>query len=515
MSVLVQCPKCSASVSVATQQTGQRVKCPSCGQAFFAPASLGSGGPLGGGRGTPDEDDWLTLDEELSLAPSPATSGAGPDGGESGNAAGLEPHARSAPEAGGRTAGESHAEQRQADGEFMLPPLGDDANPARQSEDVFADLPPMHAPEASDWEPDTTDWEAELPTAAAAPQPAQAAEPLGPEESFRVTCPICGTVTYARVKQVGKRIKCSDCYSEITVPRPPKPKKKPQFTAEAETFKLSEPASPARERDPFRRSADELLREAEREPEEEHRRSMDDLPDVAGWVKSVLGIFLDPGVIVHFGGLSLLLAVPAALTIAYPVFAIAAVPLALLGITLTVSCGFAIMIGVSNQHDQIEDWPTADPAGWFEPLFLVVVATAIAVGPAYVAATLLGAPVVITIGLVMFCVYAAFPVVVLSMLDLQSVTSPFSPDVAKSITRCQEDWGAFYFSAAGLFGGLYAYFLFFANSPLSIALGVVLSIGVMFVYFALLGRLALAIGEVVEIPALDQEAGGQENTGAS
>jgi hypothetical protein len=349
-----------------------------------------------------------------------------------------------------------------------------------------------------------------LPAAPAAPaapavKPPAAAEPLGPEESFRVTCPICGTVSYARVKQVGKRIKCSDCYSEIKVPPPPKPKPKIQFTAEAETFRLSEPAATSRETDPFRRSADELLREAEREPDDEQQSAMTDLPDMVGWVTSVFGIFLDPGVLVHFGGLSLLLAVPTALTIAYPVFAIAAVPLALLGVTLTVSCGFAIMIGVSNQHDRIEDWPTADPAGWFEPLFFVVVATAIAVGPPYAAATLLGAPPVITVGLVMFCVYAAFPVVVLSMLDLQSVTSPFSPDVAKSVTRCQEDWGAFYLSAAALFVGLYGYFLFFAGSPKTIAVGVILSIGVVFVYFALLGRLARAIGEVVDIPSLEKE----------
>ena len=218
--------------------------------------------------------------------------------------------------------------------------------------------------------------------------------------------------------------------------------------------------------------------------------------------------------IIHFFGLSLLLALPAALTYAYPVFAIGMLPLAMIGATLTVACAFAIMFGVANEHKRIEDWPTVDPTGWFESLALVVSATAMAVGPAYIVGVIFGAPAVLVIGLVMFSVYVAFPIILLSMLDMQSITSPFSPDVSKSITRCQEDWGAFYFSAGALFACLFGYFIMCSYTPASVAIGVVLSIAVVFMYFAMLGRLALAIGEVVDLSALDADEEEEEDGSA-
>ena len=282
-----------------------------------------------------------------------------------------------------------------------------------------------------------------------------------------------------------------------------------QTTEEAETFLLSEPGNAAgRREDPFKKNANELLREAARDPDEDRRESSSpssDAPDMAGWFKSVFGIWLDPGVIIHFVALSLLLAFPAALTVAYPILALGMIPLGLLGMVLTTACGFAILMGVANEHERIEDWPTVDPAGWFESLLLVIVATAMAVGPSFAISTIFGAPPVIRIGLIMFTVYAAFPIILLSMLDMQSITSPFSADVSKSITRCQEEWGAFYFSAGLLFAGLFGYFAMCSYSPKSIGIGVVLSIAVVFMYFAILARLALAIGEVVDLPGLEPE----------
>lgn len=492
MSVIVQCPKCHASVSVASQQAGQRVQCPRCHQPFLAPSSLSDAGP------TTDDDDWLKLDEDgdLSLAP-PA-----------------EPSQK--PAAPPQTSASNSTDELEIDDEFLVPQYGASPSAPVDPEDLFAGLPPVELPDANT-APKTAAANTQATstqvgdTSAAGSSPARPAAPpageLGPEERFRVTCPICATMTYAKVKQSGGMIRCNDCHSEFRVPKPPKPKAKVQMSAveNAETFAFSELPSSERQNDPFKKSADELLREAEREPDEEVIRPAYDAPSTIGWFKSVFGIFLDVGVVIHFFGLSALLGLPAALTFAYPVFAIGMVPLALIGIALTVSCGFAILIGVSNEHERIEDWPTVDPTGWFESMLLVIAATAIAVGPPFVFAKLFAAPPVIAIGLVMFCVYAAFPILLLSMLDMQSVTSPFSPDVIKSVTRCQEDWGAFYFSAALLFAALYLYFLNSSYTPAAIGIGVSLSIAVVFLYFAMLGRLALAIGEIVELPALDTD----------
>jgi DNA-directed RNA polymerase subunit M/transcription elongation factor TFIIS len=459
MSEIVHCPKCHSAVSVQAKQTGQRVQCPSCLKQFLAPSTLGDSGA------SVEDDDWLTLDD------SPA-----PDGTPGPIAPAPVPTSES-------------EEDR-----FGFESTEETPIEVAATDDLFAGLPPVDLSVATVSQNRSTPLEAQT---------------IGAEEEFRVHCPVCGSVLYAKAKQSGEMIKCSDCYSEVRVPKPPKKQVQAKPPAEAATFNLSETDGPRRREDPYKKSADELLKEAAREPEEASRPAYDG-PSMSGWLKSIFGIFLDPGVIIHFVGLSLLLAIPAALTFAIPLFALGMIPLALIGITLTVACGFAILFGVANEHERIEEWPTVDPTGWFEPFSLVLAATAIAVGPAYVVAQVLSAPPAIAIGLVMLSVYATFPIILLSMLDMQSITSPFSPDVGKSITRCQEDWGAFYFSAGFLFACLFAYFNLCPYTTSSVAIGVVLSIAVAFIYFALLGRLALAIGNVVELTALDRPSEEEE-----
>ncbi|QDV87701.1 BRcat domain-containing protein [Planctomycetes bacterium TBK1r] len=484
MSDIVHCPKCHSAVTVGAAHAGRRVQCPSCLKEFLAPSSLGGAGS------SAEDEDWLSLADPEELTATPTAS-------KSGSPAAAPP--------------DIDDDDDDLFGENPFVDVSDDDGLESESDpaDLFAGLPSL------DELPGFAAGPAAGPTtspAAAKPTPTPEAAPtIDPNEEFRVTCPICGSMLSAKAKQTGKTIKCGDCYSEVRVPKPPRKKTKPQRDDNAETFQFIETGATGRPEDPFKKSADELLREAAREPDEKRSEPAFDAPSTIGWFKTVFGIFVDPGVISHFLGLSILLAIPAALTVAVPVFALGMFPLGLLGITLTVSCGFAILFGVANEHDRIEDWPTLDPTAWFESLWLVVAATAIAVGPAYVIATVFGADPVVKLGLVMFSIYAAFPIILLSMLDEQSITSPFSADISKSITRCQEEWGAFYFSTGLLFAALFGYFVMCSLSPASIAIGVILSIGVVFMYFAILGRLALAIGEVVDLTALDTEDDEEED----
>lgn len=135
---------------------------------------------------------------------------------------------------------------------------------------------------------------------------------------------------------------------------------------------------------------------------------------------------------------------------------------------------------------------------------MVLVATAVAVGPTFALSRILQGTPAISIALVMLGVYTLFPFLLLSMMDLQSVTGLFSADVTKSVTRCQEDWGTFYFSSGMTFGLLMSYFLFISYTPATIAFGVALTIAVIFLYFAMLGRLAQAIGGEAALGGLDE-----------
>ncbi|MEM0926665.1 MAG: hypothetical protein AAGJ83_11550 [Planctomycetota bacterium] len=123
----------------------------------------------------------------------------------------------------------------------------------------------------------------------------------------------------------------------------------------------------------------------------------------------------------------------------------------------------------------------------------------------------MGAPPTLTIGFVLFALFVAFPPVLLSMLDGQSITTPFSPAVGKSVTRCQEDWGTFYFSSGVSFAILWVYFFFCSYSPVAVGIGVVLSIAIIFAYFAMIGRLALAISEVVDLSSIDSRRDEEES----
>ncbi|MBM3966720.1 MAG: hypothetical protein FJ308_16895, partial [Planctomycetes bacterium] len=49
-------------------------------------------------------------------------------------------------------------------------------------------------------------------------------QPLS-DDTFSFPCKVCGTLLEAQVSRVGKKTRCPDCHSELSVP-PPKPKKK-------------------------------------------------------------------------------------------------------------------------------------------------------------------------------------------------------------------------------------------------------------------------------------------------
>lgn len=506
MSQIVQCPKCQSPVSVSAEQSGKKLQCPSCLKPFLAPASVS-----GAGGTSAEDDDWLSLSDEP-----PKNPVRGKTLGDAG---------RKADEPTSATDGTGSAVSAlgSSEPEFQLAPLQDrpvsdfpagdvvdgdwafeagfgQAGPSTNSDDLFDDLPPIDAGNPGG-----------ITTAAAVAAADQS------EREFRVKCPVCGTVLYPKVKQVGTNLRCTDCHSQVKVPSPPKKTQAPQKTAAAGGVALADVGSTDRPADPFLKSAAELIKAAEEEPKEPEFKPAYDVPDTMGWFRSVFRIFLDLGVIFHLLALSVLIAIPAALVVSIPILAIGAVPLAMVGITLTCACGFAILMAVTNGQSKVEDWPSADPTSWFETLVFVVAAVGVSIGPPYILSGFLGATPLITVGFVMFVVYVMFPFVLLSMLDMQTITQPFSADVAKSVTRCQEDWGAFYLSAGILFGCLYAYFIFCQPTPTAIGLGVVLSIATVFLYFAMMGRLAVAIGEVVGLTVLesaseqDEEQGGSES----
>ncbi len=461
-----KCPVCGASLKTSSGSTGGRTLCHACGEKVLVPtAAL-----------TDDEDDaWLTLDDDLlpsskSPIPSPTT-----------------PASASVKSEPPLTIPGIEVEDSQA----RVGWSGDAAPPPPLSEHDMLALSGFADDEDQ----------------AAAPMRRVDPPAAKPGESFRVRCPTCDSLSYAKVEQVGKRIRCSDCHSPIVVPPPPKvkPKYQPDIdAAKAYTFQEEPDIDPAtshqRVADPFRKSADEYLRKAEMEQSVEEPDDWE-VPSIREWFSGLFTIFRDPNVVGHWLVLSALGGVPAAITASLEsqVLVVGLMVGGWFFAAILVACGFAILQAVANGQPRVSEWPIFDPAEWFAQVMVAVSALAVAVGPAWMLGSFLFSGSLATIAVAMASLYLLFPFVLLSMLDEQSVFVPFSAQVSKSVTRMSEQWGGLYFSSGLLFAALFFIYLFCSvqGPVVGPLLSVTATVGATFLYFAMIGRLAFLIGQSV------------------
>lgn len=529
----LQCPRCNGSVSIADNAAGKRVKCPHCEQNFLAP------GIAADSSSEEDEDDWLTLSD--SPVPAHPSSPSSDSQASKTTTSPLSSKTRN-------TQPENETPLPDDDDSFFsessLPPIQIPAASTSSSPGAANDL---SQPNASTLGPDISAAEEELlsqftdtsiPTADAKPpvkkNALDAIRALGAsasnigddsatnttaapraasveyESEFRVTCKVCGTITYAKAVDSGKTTKCSDCYSEILIPKPPRIRKKPEIDiANAETFSLGQNNSEERKTaDPFRKSAADLLAEASRQEEDASPPVYEDTPNVLEWVKNVFGIFKDPGVIMHWVCLSVAAAIPTALLVSIEqesLQLLLTIGMMIGGLILggiTVSCAFAILLSVANGNDQVEDWPSTDVFQWFDQLTLVLGATGLVAIPMWTICFLTNSTGLLGVALVMFSIYLLLPFILLSMLDMGSVFAPFSPELARSVSKCQEEWGGFYFSSGLLFGLLFLFtaMIWYLPGSLGIVATTTLCIFTTFAYFGMMGRLAYTIGQSVNAP---------------
>lgn len=495
----LQCPRCNGAVSVPDHAAGQRVKCPHCEESFLAPGFSATKN---------DDDDWLTLDSDPVFDPPETSKAAAPD------------VADSAPTPG--STGEKRGSKLSAEDEALLTEFSSDLDeftaeieappPPLDEVEVFKNLPPI-APAVSSPRPVN----APTPVNPPGPRPpaTPAAQPVEYESEYRVKCSICGSILYAKAAQAGKTLTCSDCHSPIKIPPPPRKQKKAEIDiANAETFSLEQSVQKER-RDPFQRSADELLAAASRREEEKSGPTYDDVPSIKEWAKNVFGIFLDPGVVVHWLGLSVMASVPAfaALSFDSPMLILGLFPAGFFLGAIVVSCGFAILQSVANEEKTVSEWPVFDPMGWIGQLFVAVAAALVAAVPAWAVATLVFQSSLTSAAITMLSVYAIFPFVVLSMLDMGSPFVPFSAEVARSVTKCEEAWGGFYFSSGVLFVGLFLVFAVTStmSAPLGAVVAIFATIAIAFVYFSMIGRLAYAIGQTVNAPPMKNDIDRQQH----
>lgn len=470
-SVDVKCPLCGSTFAATPHSEGSRVTCPEChSQVKIAgPAASSS-----------DDFDWLQLESDLP-AVAAASSTAGPP----------KPMA-AAPDI------------------FLDPPRDEFDIPDLPPAPPLAGSRPAVVPPLSEEDLDALSGFSHDEDQRPAPVKVVREQPAG--DIFRVKCPICESLTYAKLNQVGKQIRCGDCHSTITVPPPPKAKTKyvPDIEAtKAYSFQdgdnTGDHPKPA---DPFRKSADDYLRDAEASME----TAPDDdwtVPSITEWFTGVVGIFRDPAVIVYWLVLTAMAAIPAGIAISYSssIVVMGLFAGGMLFAAIIVAHGFAILQSVANGERKVSEWPSVDFWEWMGPLFVAVCAVAVSAAPVWIATQYFWGPSLMTVALTMLSLYFLYPIVLLSMLDEQSVFVPFSASVSKSVVRSSEHWGGCYLSSAIVFAVLYL--IFMAASTMSPVAGATVSIAAtvaaVFIYFGLLGRLAFSIGQAVNAPPMEND----------
>lgn len=472
----VQCPRCQAAVSVSDDAGGSRVDCPSCNQTFIVPGFAGGTGYAAGGS---------------------SSTGTGTN-------AGFE--APTKPVASASNNNNNNDDDWLGDDFPQLAPVTPKSSPSTAPDESAG----FGKPASNVADVDDDDLMAAAPfdsveviddDIAASMEEPEKKKPVYASE-FKVRCPHCGTQTEVKAAKAGQEIKCRDCHTWVRVGQAPRVRPKAEMnmdTAPTFQFSPSEAASGDRPSDPFRKSADELLAKASKVEDDEPKPDMD-VPRIRDWALAVFGIFAQIGVMAHWLIMSTLASVIAffALAIGHPILIVGLFAGGGMFAAVVLACGFAIMQSVANEEEAVTDWPvTLEPAEWLAPTAFCIAAASLACFPGWFIGYMSFGAGIVTVCFMMMSVFTVFPFALLSMLDMQNIFVPFSPDVGRSVTRCEEAWGGFYFSSGLIFFVTFLIFVFADGlaPPATAVLSIFFGVGASFIYFAMLGRLAYAIGQ--------------------
>ncbi|MGN6135585.1 MAG: hypothetical protein ACTHOU_13950 [Aureliella sp.] len=564
-----QCPKCARRLKASSQAAGKRLKCPGCGQPVKVP---------GGPTQAASDDQWLELDAPSPPStpqPSPAarpstassstpssnasSSGAAP----SGTSTGARSSADDAPGEGAKPPASTAGARTPSIFDDDLPELAEleaprprsDLNVLLGSEALDALLSPGAGQPSSSKpggaKPSSSQPGAPAtgavrgqsaqaggkPAAAKAKEGSKKAAILDPaQQQYRVPCPACGTPQYVTVAMKGRTVRCPDCFLEFKIPPPPpgwKPSDKPAHTNWSTALAEAAPEDAARDSARSRAQADDYLRRAEQELADE---DIDTLYqgdfDTKSFVRRTFGFCLDTAALFQVVLYSAMFAV------FFGVAQWGAIKIAEgdKGVTLIVGIGLPLMFiivsfpmfaaamtlleSVANGQSKVDEWPGFSFFDHIGELMLFAVALAAAAAPGFFLGGFIGRSGgmawMVILG-TMFTTFLAFPIILLSMLDNESLFNPVSPDVWRSLSSGYEAWAAYYFKTFAAYTFVFiAWCILFGRYPVLTAIAGGMLPWLIFFTAQQLGVLAMDISEQLALPLGDDEkapAGSDDSDG--
>lgn len=511
------CPQCGKRLRAPKTLAGKHLACPKCKSKITVPAEI----PMG-----KEDDAWLRLDDDLKLEPVANTGAASNKGPE------VRPDLPPP----------------------SVPPQAIDSTSKGKTKSVFDDdlpeLLPLQAPAAIPSLPfDLGLPDIDLEDLDGSPLDSRAASSSGPKtgrtqgtnksrldslddlkleaaalgdnfalppnDEFSFPCRICGSLLYALESRAGLSIRCPDCYSELTIPKPVRKavKQPPVSMDDLPSVALQPIDSQSTRRDiPVR--SDEILEKATQALEEETRTSSDYDGgfDTQRWLQLILGFMRDPWVVAATVGLGLCtggwlfaiclmgtwvkLDVTQAMIARIAIFAVLFIPI----VGAICLCGLSILTMAANRSPRVEEWPLSRMGDAIGEGFLLIAALFLASVPGGMLGGIvagLNAHPLVASALFMLGIWAATPFLLLSMIDNGAMTQPYSKPVFDSIKAFSDAWGAMYMQSGLAFGLLFCVMILaWLQSPVgSIFLGLAIPFTTFFVlnqYGVLGGRISQA-----------------------
>lgn len=539
-----QCPKCARRLKASAKAAGKRLKCPSCGQAVKVP------GP------TPNavaDDDWLNLDSaalipadpapqraatdrpEATPAASSSSAGSNKNKAASGNVPSPSPANANAGDAGERTKSTSIFDDDLPELAELEPP-----RPRVELGGIFGleDLEGLVPPVAPANPPGGSS--AGKPTAskadtdksnAAKPDAARRAQLIEQaKQQYRVPCPACGTPQYVTVADKGKTVKCPDCFLDFKVPPPPpgwKPSSKPATTTWSTDLVVQTKDEAERDAARSRSRADEYLRNAEQELNE---ADIDNLYqgdfDTQSFMRRTFGFCYDPTALAQVVAHSVVFAIGFAAVLfcmkkveegdmGYALIGGVGIPLIFLMTAFPLFAAAMTMLeSVANGERRVREWPGFSFFDHIGELLVFAIALAAATIPGFVIGGLIGRSggmAWMVIFSTLFTTFLLFPIILLSILDTDSLFGFVSTDVIQSLSKAYESWAIYYFKTFIAFSIVFITWTIVLPSghPILAAIGGALLPWLVFFTSQQLGVLAGDISEHLSI-VLDRDAKDEE-----
>ncbi len=326
-------------------------------------------------------------------------------------------------------------------------------------------------------------------------------------------CPSCHARLHATEDLIGQQIVCPDCDKSVVVPTPLPSKPKPgprREKQEEETYVAADPGA-APDYQPFIRGRRWRLGHGQVTDAETGEEIFAPRPRMAvpRWPLTH-GIVTFPfyrnsfarWLVLSVGAVAVATAVIFAVEMsqvqiatsqfmAAMATAAAVITGAMWTVTATVHC-LVILRDTAYGYEQVEAWPDGLFVDWALDSFFVLVALALSVLPGIGLGAVVRSPGLPPWSFPAASVLVLFPIILLSMLEANSLSVPLSGWVCRSWIRKWWAWGLFYLETLGpaaaiglVIRGLQAEFV-----PMALAVLAPFIVAALMIYFRLLGRLA-------------------------